>query len=117
QAFPASVDSIPTSANQEDHVSMAAHAAARLHAMLENLRDVLAIELLAAAQGLDFITTARSSEAIERVRARIRSEVPSSSEDRFFAPEIKAVAALIRSGEIVRAAGAVGLPRVDGWGS
>jgi histidine ammonia-lyase len=110
QAFPASVDSIPTSANQEDHVSMAAHAAARLHAMLDNLYDVLSIELLAAAQGLDFIDTVKSSESIERIRVRIRSVVPTLSDDRFFAPDIAAISALIRSGEIVKAAGAVGLP-------
>ena len=69
RAFPASVDSIPTSANQEDHVSMAAHAARRLGPMAANAANVIGVELLAAAQGCDFHAPMRSSEALERARA------------------------------------------------
>lgn len=113
QAFPASVDSIPTSANQEDHVSMAAHAAARLHAMLDNLYDVLAIELLASCQGLDFRGSLKSSEPIERVRKLIRAEVPTLADDRFLAPEIRIVASLARSGAVIEAVGKARLPAFD----
>jgi histidine ammonia-lyase len=97
RAYPASVDSIPTSANQEDHVSMAAHGARRLTVMTENLRAILAIELLAAAQGCDFHTLP-SSEPLESVRRRIRSAVPRLQEDRYFAPDIAAAIALLRTG-------------------
>ena len=74
RAFPASVDSIPTSANQEDHVSMAAHGARRLLPMADNLFAVLAIELLAAAQGCEFHAPLLSSPPLERVRATLREE-------------------------------------------
>jgi len=95
RAYPASVDSIPTSANQEDHVSMAAHGARRLLAMTENLRAIIAIELLAAAQGCDFYTLP-SSEILESVRRRIRAAVPRLEEDRYFAPDIAAAILLLR---------------------
>ncbi len=74
-ASPCSVDSIPTSANQEDHVSMATHAARRLGPMVENAAGVVGIELLAAAQGIDFHRPARSSTPLEQVHAHIRGEV------------------------------------------
>jgi histidine ammonia-lyase len=95
RAFPAVVDSIPTSANQEDHVSMAAHGARRLLAMTDNLRAIIAIELLAAAQGCDFLAP-RSSARLEAVRALIRADVPRLDEDRYFAPDIDAAIALLR---------------------
>jgi len=82
RAYPASVDSIPTSANQEDHVSMAAHGARRLAAMVENAVNVVAIELLAAAQGCDFHAPMASSVPLERVRARLRERVPMVDHDR-----------------------------------
>lgn len=97
RAWPASVDSIPTSANQEDHVSMAAHGARRLLAMTENLRAVIAIELLAAAQGCDFLPL-KSSEVLESVRQRIRAVIPRLQDDRYFAPDIAAAVALLRGG-------------------
>ena len=75
-AAPCSVDSIPTSANQEDHVSMATHAARRLGPMTDNAAAVIGIELLAAAQGIDFHRPARSSAALEEVHAAIRAEIP-----------------------------------------
>src|SRR5258708_5242666 len=82
RATPASVDSIPTCANQEDHVSMAAHGARRLLAMAENTAGILGIELLAAAQGCDFHAPLTSSPAIERLRRLLRAEVPHLDDDR-----------------------------------
>jgi histidine ammonia-lyase len=100
RAMPASVDSIPTSANQEDHVSMAAHGARRLLPMADNLLHVIAIEWLAAAQGCDFHLPLKSSEALEAARSRLRAEVPHLEDDRHFAPDIEAAARLIRSGTL-----------------
>jgi histidine ammonia-lyase len=105
RAAPASVDTIPTSANQEDHVSMAAHGARRLMEMAHNLRQILAIELIAACQGCDFHAPLTSSAPLERVRALVRTRVPHLDEDRYFAPDIAAAADLIATGDIVRAAG------------
>lgn len=89
-AHPASVDSLPTSANQEDHVSMATFAARRLAPMAENTRGVVAIELLAAAQGIDFRRPLRSSEALEVAYAVLREQVAFYDHDRHFAPDIEA---------------------------
>ena len=100
RAYPAVVDSIPTSANQEDHVSMAAHGARRLMAMAENASAVVGIELLAAAQGCDFHAPLASSDALERVRACIRAEVPHLDDDRHFHPDMEKAIALVRSGAI-----------------
>jgi histidine ammonia-lyase len=97
-AVPCSVDSIPTSANQEDHVSMATHAARRLASMVDNAAAVAGIELLAACQGIDFHRPARSSESLERVHAAVRGEVPFYAADRYFAPDIKAAQGWVRSG-------------------
>jgi histidine ammonia-lyase len=99
-AHPASVDSIPTSANQEDHVSMATWGARRLLAMLDHAESVVAIELLAAAQALDLQRPARSSPALETVHARIRQAVPFLERDRQLAPDIAAIAALIAQGDV-----------------
>lgn len=98
RAYPASVDSIPTSANQEDHVSMAAHGARRLMAMADNSGNVIAIELLAAAQGYDFHAPVRSSEAIAAVHQAVREVVPHLDEDRYFHPDIAAAAQIVRAG-------------------
>ncbi len=97
-ATPCSVDSIPTSANQEDHVSMATHAARRLGAMVDNAAGIVGIELLAAAQGIEFHRPARSSAALEQVHASIRSEVAFYAADRYFAPDIEAAKRWVRSG-------------------
>jgi histidine ammonia-lyase len=97
-ATPCSVDSIPTSANQEDHVSMATHAARRLEAMVDNAAAVVGIELLAAAQGLDFHRPARSSATLEGVHAAIRAQVAFYDADRYFAPDIAAATGLVTSG-------------------
>ena len=113
KAFPASVDSIPTSANQEDHVSMAAHGARRLSGMCENLVQIIAIEYLAAAQGMDLIGTLRSSEPLELARRLLRAKVPMLTEDRFFAPDIEVAAALVRSGTLIDALDSEFLPKID----
>lgn len=97
-AHPASVDSLPTSANQEDHVSMATFAARRLGAMIDNVAGIIGIELLAAAQGIDFLRPLRSSVALERVHATLRAEVPFVAEDRYLAPDIERATALVRRG-------------------
>src|SRR5881394_2266440 len=104
-ANPASVDSIPTSANQEDHVSMAAHAARRLIEMADNCGTVIGIELLAAAQGCDFHAPLASSPSLEAVRALLRREVPHLDEDRSLHPDQQAATRMIRSGAVVEAAG------------
>jgi histidine ammonia-lyase len=104
-ATPASVDSIPTSANQEDHVSMATHAARRLSTMVDNAAAVVGIELLAAAQGIDFHRPAQSSRPLEQVHASIRRDVPFYAADRYFAPDIDAARTWVKSGrfsELVR---------------
>ncbi|MET7140228.1 histidine ammonia-lyase [Xanthomonas sp. PPL139] len=105
RAYPASVDSIPTSANQEDHVSMAAHGARRLLPMAENAANVVGIELLAAAQGCDFHAPLRSSAALEAARALLRTRVPALQDDRYFHPDMLAATALVRDGALAAAVG------------
>jgi len=112
RAYPASVDSIPTSANQEDHVSMAAHGARRLLSMTENVVGVLGIELLAGAQGCDFHAPLASSAMLESVRATLRAQVPHLDDDRHFHPDLEAANALVRSGAVIASAGGVTLPGV-----
>jgi histidine ammonia-lyase len=100
-AHPASVDSLPTSANQEDHVSMATHAARRTLAMARNSATVVAIELLAAAQGLDFRKPLQTSPRLQAAHQSIRSRVPFYAEDRYFAPDIQQILQLVESGWFV----------------
>ncbi|MCZ4315371.1 histidine ammonia-lyase [Comamonadaceae bacterium G21597-S1] len=99
-AHPASVDSLPTSANQEDHVSMATFAARRLQAMIDNTAHILGIELLAAAQGIDFLRPLRSSPALEQAHAVLREQVPVMREDRYLAPDIAHATDLVRGGAL-----------------
>jgi histidine ammonia-lyase len=99
-AHPASVDSLPTSANQEDHVSMATFAARRLLPMLRNSSRITAIELLAAAQGIEFLRPLRSAPALEEVLRLVRSVSPAMMHDRSLARDIEAVHHLVESGEI-----------------
>lgn len=101
-AHPASVDSLPTSANQEDHVSMATFAARRLLEMSENTAHIVAVELLAAAQGVDFRRPLKSSETLEELHRRVRGEVSFYSEDRYFSPDIEAIGRLILSGQLTQ---------------
>jgi histidine ammonia-lyase len=102
-AHPASVDSLPTSANQEDHVSMATFAARRLQPMLKNTAHIVAIELLAAAQGIEFLRPLRSAPGLEGVLRLIRSVSPAMMEDRSLARDIEAVHHLVAAGDIGRA--------------
>ena len=99
-AHPASVDSLPTSANQEDHVSMATFAARRLQPMIDNVAHILGIELLAAAQGVEFLRPLQSSPALEQVHALLRAHCPAMMQDRYLAPDIEAATALVRGGAL-----------------
>lgn len=97
RAHPASVDSLPTSANQEDHVSMATFAARRLADMYDNVVGILAVLWLAAAQGLDFLAPLESSGPLEEAKRRLRERVPFYDADRYFAPDIAAASELLRT--------------------
>ncbi|MFL6672790.1 MAG: histidine ammonia-lyase [Massilia sp.] len=99
-AHPASVDSLPTSANQEDHVSMATFAARRLDQMAHNTAVIVGIELLAAAQGIEFHRPLTSGAHLEHVHALLRERVPAFEEDRFFAPDIEAARQMVAGGEL-----------------
>jgi histidine ammonia-lyase len=99
-AHPASVDSLPTSANQEDHVSMATFAARKLADIAENTANILSIELLAAAQGVDLRAPHRTSPALQRVMSVVRNVVPHYELDRYFAPDIAAITGLVQNGTI-----------------
>jgi histidine ammonia-lyase len=99
-AHPASVDSLPTSANQEDHVSMATFAARRLDDMAQNTAVIVGIELLAAAQGIEFHRPLQSSSILEQVHAALRAKVAPFDEDRFFAPDIEAARQMVVAGEL-----------------
>ncbi|MDD2925967.1 histidine ammonia-lyase [Rhodoferax sp.] len=101
-AHPASVDSLPTSANQEDHVSMATFAARRLQAMISNTANILGVELLAAAQGIEFLRPLNSSPALEQAHALLRKQVPAITQDRYLAPDIEHAALLVRNGALTR---------------
>jgi histidine ammonia-lyase len=113
RAYPASVDSIPTSANQEDHVSMAAHGARRLLGMAENGCGIVGIELLAAAQGCDFHRPLASSAPLEAVRDLLRREVPHLDDDRYFHPDLQKAIALVASGALVEKVGRDVLPSLS----
>ncbi len=99
-SHPASVDSLPTSANQEDHVSMATHAARRLSEMADNLAGIVGIELLAASQGLDLRAPLRSSPPLEEAKRLLRTRVPPWGQDRAMAPDIAAAKALVVTGAL-----------------
>jgi len=101
-AHPASVDSLPTSANQEDHVSMATFAARRLAPMIRNTAHILGIELLAAAQGIEFLRPLQSSPALEAVHALLRGKCPSVDSDRYLAPDIDRATLLVTDGSLSR---------------
>ncbi|MFZ6648382.1 histidine ammonia-lyase [Undibacterium sp. TJN25] len=99
-AHPASVDTIPTSANQEDHVSMATYAGRRLHEMAHNTATIVGIELLAAAQGVDFHQPLTTSPHLAWAHRLLRSRVAFYDKDRFFAPDIEAAKQLVVQGEL-----------------
>ncbi|MFP8777121.1 histidine ammonia-lyase [Hydrogenophaga sp. RWCD_12] len=97
-AHPASVDSLPTSANQEDHVSMATYAGRRLAEMADNTATILGIEWLAAAQGVDFHRPLATSPRLTKAHGALRAQVPFYGEDRLFAPDIEAARRLVLDG-------------------
>ena len=103
-AAPASVDSLPTSAMQEDHVSMGWGAARKLRRALDNLTRILAVELMCAARGLDLRAPLRPAAATAAALEVLRAHVPGPGQDRHLAPELAAVEALIASGELLAAA-------------
>lgn len=105
KATPAVIDTIPTSANQEDHVSMATHGARRTVPMAQNTQAIIGIELMTAVQACDFHAPLRSSEALERARSALRAVVPHLEEDRRQAPDIAAATNLVRSGALVESVG------------
>ncbi|CEK10827.1 histidine ammonia-lyase [Legionella hackeliae] len=98
-AHPHSVDSIPTSANQEDHVSMATNAARRLNAMVDNTATILAIELLAACQGLEFHKPLTTSPRLQKIYDKLRCKVAPYDKDRYFAPDIEVIKQMILHGD------------------
>ena len=114
RANPASVDSTPTSANQEDHVSMACHGARRLMDMNRNLEQIVGIELLMAAQGVEFRAPLTTSPRLKAALAVIRDAVPALKEDRYLSPDLIRAAELVRSGDPVRAAGRDIFPLLPG---
>jgi histidine ammonia-lyase len=99
-AHPASVDSLPTSANQEDHVSMATFAARRLQPMIANVAHIIGIELMASAQGIEFLRPLTSSPALEQAHALLRAQVPTIEVDRYLAPDIERATALVTGGAL-----------------
>ncbi|MBL8581830.1 MAG: histidine ammonia-lyase [Rhizobiaceae bacterium] len=113
-AHPASVDSTPTSADQEDHVSMACHGARRLLAMTENLAGIVGIEAVTAAQGVDFRAPLKTSAELLRAHAAIRSVVPSLEADRYMADDLAAAAGLVLSGRLNASVSQGILPGLEG---
>jgi histidine ammonia-lyase len=103
-SFPASVDSIPTSANKEDHVSMGPIAARKALQIVENAERVVSIELLAAAQALDFETKLQTTKPLRAAHAALRARVAKLDDDRILAPDLEAAAELVRTGALVAAA-------------
>ena len=112
RAHPASIDSLPTSANQEDHVSMATHAARRLLAMADNAAGIIAIELLCAAQGIDFREPLKTSSHLARAHDVVRAAVPHLDDDRFMAPDLAAAQALVQGGALIAAVGTDAFPHL-----
>ena len=104
-AHPTVIDSTPTSANQEDHVSMAAHGARRLGRMVENLNVILGVEAICAAQGVEFRAPLPTSTPLKRVVARLRQDVATLGDDRYLAPDLSAAARLVASAALTDAAG------------
>jgi histidine ammonia-lyase len=104
-AHPTVIDSTPTSANQEDHVSMAAHGARRLGPMVRNLNVILGVEAMCAAQGVDFRAPLRTSAPLQAALAALRAEIPALKDDRYLAPDLARAAALVAKGALSEATG------------
>ncbi len=99
-AHPASVDSITTSGNKEDYVSMGMHAAIKLKRIVENARNVIAIEAMAAAQALDFLAPLKTSKPLQRAHAAIRSVCATMEKDRVMYQDFARISGLIASGKL-----------------
>src|SRR5262249_7057668 len=112
-SHPASVDSTPTSANQEDHVSMACHGARRLLAMTENLYGILGIEALAAVQGVELRGPLKTSPQLEKVAAVLRLAIPALEDDRYMARDLAAATDLVAKGALVSAVRTDILPALE----
>lgn len=104
-AHPASVDSIPTSADKEDHVSMGTIAARKFQAVARNAENIVAMEFLSSCQALDLLSPLKPAGAVAKAFATVRAKVPFAKEDRVFAKDIGVIRDMIRSGELVSAAG------------
>jgi len=107
-ANPSSTDSTPTSANQEDHVSMAAHAARRLKKMNENLSVIIGVELMCAAQGIEFRKPLVTSKKLSEVMAIVRGEIPTIEQDRYMADDIACAAKMVSDGKVIASMGLSG---------
>ena len=110
-ANPCVTDSTPTSANQEDHVSMAAHGAVRLGRMVENLERILGVEVICAAQGIEFRAPLKTSAPLAAVVTTLRRVVATLKDDRYMAPDLEAAAIMVRDGDLVTAA-AISMPEL-----
>ena len=106
-AHPHSVDSLPTSANQEDHVSMAANGARRLSLMVDNTLTILAIELLAACQALEFRKPLKTSPRLEKVYSAVRQKIPAYDKDRYFSTDILEMKQMILAGDFIQYFGSI----------
>jgi len=102
-AHPTVIDSTPTSANQEDHVSMAAHGARRLGTMVENLNVILGVEAITATQGIDFRAPLKTSLPLQRATAKLRQTIAPLGDDRYMAPDLREAARLIETGALTAA--------------
>jgi histidine ammonia-lyase len=112
-AHPASVDSTPTSANQEDHVSMACHGARRLLQMTENLSGIIGIEAITAAQGVDFRAPLKTGHELLKAHRAVRAVVPDLEVDRYMAGDLKAGAELVLLGALNASVSAGILPALE----
>jgi histidine ammonia-lyase len=112
-ANPCSTDSTPTSADQEDHVSMSTHAALRLLKMTNNLAMILGIELLTAVQGLEFRKPLKTSSTLAKVITELRTYVAPLEKDRSLAPDIEKASLLIRNGKLIKTVKGVQFPKLD----
>jgi histidine ammonia-lyase len=104
-AHPTVIDSTPTSANQEDHVSMAAHGARRLRRMVKNLNVILGVEAMCAAQGVEFRAPLKTSAPLQAAVRALRTEVRALEDDRYLAPDLAKAAALVAAGALSTATG------------
>ncbi|MBL4786060.1 MAG: histidine ammonia-lyase [Cohaesibacteraceae bacterium] len=114
RANPCSVDSTPTSANQEDHVSMAAHGACRLQDMNDNLARIIGIELLTASQGVELRGPIKTSKTLQHAISRLRMDCESLGDDRYLAPDLQKAGDIVIAGDLISAVGRDLFPTLEG---